>query len=270
MDISACDGSHYKNVFEVLYASIKNPLYQKDIDKTFAQLKEKIYLYSTDYKYKTHIKLRDRDDYVLLSGSTLTVITNNTANVGIAMKFGELLENRGDCTMQQAEDLLSEAATLMGYIVKCKAIGNDFEKLTFLKHSCTKDGRLFLGLGVLIRNFGRFVGDLPGRGDLRKRARVFNSDVVKSYIHAGNHIITEAFRSKIISETMVTKNHRYLESTKEKGVSDDYIETFELCKRYDCSVSELEVLAQCIRTADVGQVIKLPIIDKIMKVDYGY
>jgi len=270
MDISSCDGSQYTPVFNVLKESMAHPLYNKDIDKTFKQLKSKLRLRSVGSKPSctATIKLSDPDDIPLLSGSTLTVITNNTSNVGIAMRIADKLDELPD--FNRVEGIVLESASEMGYIVKCKPVAN-FEELTFLKHSSTLDFELFLGLGVLLRSFGTFCGDLPGRGSIEERARAFNSDVVKSFVHAGDHIITRAFNShKILSTLKSNKNRNYAERILEKGYSTDAITTTSLCKRYGCGEQELVELARSIEQAKVGHVINLPVVDVIMRMDYGY
>lgn len=267
VDISACDGSHYSPLFSVLKACISHPLYQSDIDKAFKQLQSDLWLYSTDMEHRVKLTLADKNDMVLLSGSVLTVVANNTANVSIAMRIADNLPNFVD--ENDVEEIIMRSAKEMGYLVTCQRKTN-FEELTFLKMSSTVDGRLFLGLGVLIRSFGRFLYDLPGRGDIAARARRFNSDVIKSYVHAGDHIITDAFRKHIIHDSLNCCSTAYMDATRVRGCSSDRVEVHELCRRYRCTEVELEELAECISNARVGSVISLPIIDKIMSVDYGY
>lgn len=270
MDISSCDGSQYRPVFDVLRESMAHPLYNDDIDKTFRQLQQPLWLYSCSKtaKHKCKIQLSDKEDIPLLSGSTLTVITNNTSNVGIAMRIADKLDVVPE--FEQVEGLVLRSASEMGYIVKCKPV-EFFEQLTFLKHSCTPDFKLFLGVGVLLRGFGRFLGDLPGKGSLTERAKLFNSDVAKSYVHAGRHIITRAFDSHIV-RTSDTPNRSsyYLDRIRERGFSDDTIPVTSLCKRYGCTEQELIELAESIHEAKVGHVINLKIVDVIMNMDYGY
>jgi hypothetical protein len=264
MDISACDGSNYAPVFETLKAAMSvDSRFQRDIDGAFAQLSQPAVVHSQSYKYK--VTLRPTGP-VLYSGSVLTTSVNNMANTLIFLSIMRKLPAvRYTGAMAT---LIEEAAAEVGYILKVDVCEHP-EDLQFLKHSpCFEDGLVipFLNLGVWMRGFGTIVGELPGGKPLTlsERVRRFNSDVVKSRVHAGNHLIHDAFRTKLVRETLVSFDILGEPNRNER------ISVEALARRYRVPVVWLEELAELIRRSDVCQLVCHPVIGVIMGKDYGY
>lgn len=270
LDISACDGSNFDPVFNLLKTAMRvDPRYYNDIEDAFKQCKTKCVVKQVEGgKGKVFLK---PNGYVLYSGSVLTTSINNMANTLIFMHIVSLLQGRV-VSKQELREIIVTAGEQAGYMLKideCKRHGD----IQFLKHSPAISGDKilpYLNLGVLMRGFGTIVGELPGKKKLGidLRARIFNSDVIKSWKHAGNTSIKDAFSNKIVDKTF---HYVPPESVWRSNSSfPDLIPNEELCNRYQLTNVELEELIYLIKRSDVGMEISSHIIDKIMKKDYGY
>jgi hypothetical protein len=165
VDISKCDASHTKHVWKALRATLP-PWMHDDYDRLVGQLLLPIKVYDvTEKNRRCYLKPKGPKLY---SGSTLTTVTNNMANLLIAMSLAESEADNADKIIESAE--------AAGYIYKVQTC-DDLYDLQFLKHSPVYDvtGRMraVLNIGVLLRMTGTCKGDLPGRGDLEARAREF-------------------------------------------------------------------------------------------------
>jgi hypothetical protein len=171
-------------------------------------------------------------------------------------------------TAAQLYGLIMDAYHYSGYVITIDVC--EFEcDLMFLKIvPYLLEGRIIpsLALGVWMRGHGTFVGDLPGRGSIEKRARAFNSDVIRSRVHAGEHVIKHAFERHIVTETLgyTAPEYNIFEST-----DKTYIPTWLLAKRYRCAESEIEMLATQIARADISDMICNPVLSVIFEKDYG-
>jgi len=171
-------------------------------------------------------------------------------------------------TKAAVKDLLVRSYARAGMLVTIEECHN-VEDLQFLKHSpFYSNGQLghFLNLGVFFKGFGTYCGELPGTTsrsrDWESRARAFNSDVVKSYVHAGDHCILRAFRTKIIQDSCVSVNLR--------GSSNLETPIQSLCLRYGVDELDLLDLSNMIVEADIGDRIFHTVVDRVMFVDYGF
>jgi len=269
VDIKACDGSNYGQPFRLLKEAMKvDTRFYQDIDDCFQQLEEPCFIRNPGGKERIQFTPIGP---VLYSGSVLTTSVNNMANTLIFMSFMRLYRQRRP-TVAECEGMLRDAASLVGYIVKV-APCQYMEELQFLKHSPSLvDGLVvpWLNVGVWLRGFGSFRGDLPGKTKtpIETRARIFNSDVIKSYVHAGEHAIHDAFNSHKIADSF----NQDFEQFRPKTVSGNNtrIPTDSIARRYGCRADEIEELASMIHDCDIFQRIAHPVIDKIMAADYGY
>lgn len=269
VDISACDGSNYKPVFDVLKEAMSvGAQFQADVDGAFDQLELPCSVYSHMWTQK--VKLVPNGP-VLYSGSVLTTSVNNMANLLIFMCIMKLMTPVGNRRVGDMPRIIERAAEMAGYIVKvdiCKTRGD----IQFLKHSpCLVDGTIVpvLNLGVWLRGFGTFIGDLPGSSKVgyEERARMYNSDVIKSRCHAGNHILARSFDHLIVNRTLI--KNLSLEHYNSVGGSDVFVPTEELCLRYGCTVPELEELCYFISISDVNDFVEHPLLSVMMAKDYG-
>ncbi len=271
MDISACDGSNYDVVFRTLWKTMRgDSRFVNDVDGAFYQCAAPCVIRSTrDTPYRRVTMIPKF--FTLYSGSVLTTSINNMANTLIFLSIKRQLNGRL-ITKAEVPALVERAARLVGYIVKIDACVKP-QQLQFLKHSPAMiDDRIipWLNIGVLCRGFGTYRGDLPGKSKLswRERAKIFNSDVVKSYVHAGEHAITRAFRKHIVDDSYGVQ----FEQTELKSIggSNEPIPLEQLCLRYGLSAAELEELVFYIENSEVGHVVGGKALDVIFAKDYGY
>jgi hypothetical protein len=163
--------SHSPAVFKAFRKTLDGWTEPQLIDTLFAQLKAEMVIYDRNDR-KNRVVLQPHD-YTLGSGHTFTTAINSFAN---QILIGHLLDSTID---------LKLAAAQVGYEIDVKEVSGP-EEMQFLKHSAVFLESLgiwqpILNLGVLLRSSGRVkLGDLPGRGDLRTRARNFHASMVNS------------------------------------------------------------------------------------------
>lgn len=270
-DISACDGSNYDPVFLYLYdIMIAGGLHTPDVEGVFNQCLGNVCFESyRDYEFNRKIRrvTLKPEYYTLYSGSTLTTSINNCANLGIFLAIVEFLPPYAERTLADLPGQIAAAAHKVGYQLKCQVCSR-IEDMQFLKISPTIVGgemEVFLNLGVLLRNLGSCHGDLPGRGDIATRASVYSSDVVKSYVHAGDHVITDALKSWIVESTLNVDVAQKL-----TGAPKRQIPTSALSARYGMDEAEFDMLAVDIRDNIRGLALSSRLLDRIYELDYGY
>lgn len=270
-DISACDGSNYDPVFDYLEAiMLRGGLDRHDVRGVFDQTEAECVISSyADREFGRRIrKVRLKPKYrTLYSGSVLTTSVNNCANFGIYAEVASMLPPFAQRKKADMPRLVSEAAARIGYILKCQ-VCEVVEDMQFLKTSpCIVGGvwDVFLNLGVLLRGLGMCRGDLPGRGDLSTRASAYMSDIIKSYVHAGDHVILDALRTALLTEVSVSEHEFKLTGNQRVRVPTD-----ALARRYKVPARDFEYLAMVITSTGLGEAIHSPIIDAIFGLDYGY
>jgi len=280
-DISACDGSNFDPVFDFLEnILVKAGYHVGDVRAVFKQCTADCRITSIVDKLD---KISRRRKIVLtpkwktlFSGSTLTTLINNCANFGIFASVHDMLPPYEKRKISEMGDLISRASAEVGFLVKCQQC-KCLEDLQFLKISPTMVAgkmEVFLNLGVLLRNLGSVRGDLPGTGSLEERGRVFTSDVIKSYVHAGNHEITDALRTKIVKRSRAQggQNQHYDEAVRSRieGETVVRIPITALCARYKVSMADFFLFAQHIEDVQQGQILKSRVLDAIFAADYAY
>jgi len=260
MDISSCDGSNYDPVFSVLYdiMSVDDRFYF-DVNGVFKQLKKDLVLKFSDFK----IRMKS-DFYKLPSGSSLTTMINNIANLFI---FVSLLNNRLLINADNISDVIEASAASAGFIVKLQLCEVP-EDTQFLKHSPYFDEEgvchPFLNLGVPLRSFGSCVGDLPGKFS-KSIFETRNSEIARSYKHAGNCSFYNVFRDRF-----VINNRKIFSDIEERGGADTYyIPDEALLRRYKITQAELDELLDVILHSEMGHAYSCRGIDAVISVDYG-
>lgn len=169
VDISSCDASHTQSLFDLL-VSITPLQHRSDMQVLVDQCKTQITVHDVVNK-RNYVKFTPKSAR-LYSGSTITTLINNLANILIAHSIAS-------SHIENAEDVI-HAAARVGYIVTCEDCA-DWHQVQFLKHSPVLDDndviQPLLNIGVLLRLIGTCKGDLPGskKLPLRTRAEVFQS-----------------------------------------------------------------------------------------------
>jgi hypothetical protein len=275
-DISKCDGSNGPEILQLTYHLMRaDPRYADDALDVYEQLFLPAKIQSDDKKFKVTMKPLYG---ALYSGSTNTTTQNNVVNSLIALSIAKAYTsyknaNRHLPTKREAISMCENAAKNIGFILKLN-VCNVPEDLQFLKHSpgivC---GTVvpYLNLGVWLRGFGTIRGDLPGlsKVGLHQRAKMQNSDTVKSRVHAGNHCIHDAFKQHIISESHGLPTESSLSHTLSTNGVDTYIPVDTIARRYGLRPEQIEELAYTIANSSLEQRYASDVLDKIYAKDYG-
>jgi len=277
MDIKAADGSNFKPIFSFLKEVM-------DVDARFAESIEQVFLQCwlparvrNPEDFSEYIDLVPTGDPVLYSGSTLTTLINNVANLMIILAILKDI-NSSPLTKAQLRVVIERAAESAGYTVTCD-ICEIPEDIQFLKYSVSViDDEVvpYLNLGAWMLKFGSFDGDLPGSDKISvlQKSIMFNSDVVKGRLRSGNHIIADAFKTMIVGETLVGLDDRYDDKIKDivaksEGSLTTRIPLDRIAARYGCDPVEIEELASLIVEAGQGDLVHHPVLSTIFQRDYG-
>lgn len=270
LDISSCDGSNFRPVFDILEQAMSvDSRYTQDVKWAFKQCSAPCVIKELGGVGKVKLK---PVDHVLYSGSVLTTSINNMANTLIFLAISTRLGNRL-LPSQEVRQIILDAGKSVGYILKideCKHV----EDLQFLKHSPSIVGQSiepWLNIGAVLRGFGTTVRDLPGRRKLglEKRARIFTSDVVKGLVHAGNTSILDSFNTKKLGASF-GKRFQTSATWNPQNSSGVRIPDESIARRYGLSLEEMDELNSLIRTSGFGARVNSPIVNKIMSKDYSY
>lgn len=276
LDISACDISNGRQVFDTLLACCSsNQLLYRVIDFCVNQC-------SLPFQIRNPEDLSEKISGVMpgafeWSGSVLTTALNNNGGMLYMIKVFQMLCT--GVTKQEFENRFSDAVNSAGYIVKMLKVKHT-ERLTFLKtSSCINDGKLlyFMNVGVIFRALGKAKMLIPGRGDPEHRAKNHLSGVLMGMVHVGNFDIINILRKKfIISGTEAIKVSHFVDNF--VGLTD-YIPGHVICSRYSVNIAQDEWLIKTyvhddfidqLRFMEIGDVYSHPFVDIVMHVDYGY
>lgn len=267
LDISSCDASHTEDLFKLLIR-VTPERARSEMERLVAQCKTVITIMDlADGRNRVELEPRWARLY---SGSTLTTLINNLANVLIASAIAK-------ADIRSYEDITT-AAQSVGYIVtidKC----SDLHKIQFLKHSPVYDtnGRLraLLNPGVLFRLMGTCKGDLPGKTTepFEARATRFQAGLLQGAYPRVTAPLIDALKANCGAYSPCEKT-RALVAEELKYKVDPDAEAFtvspaEMWARYDLSpveVAELEFdLARC----KFGDHYQSDATEKVLKRDYG-
>lgn len=267
IDISSCDASHTTELFYAL-KHLFPPHLHSEAQQLIDQCQEDITIYDINNK-RRRVTLRPSGPR-LYSGSTLTTIINNLANILIGLSISQFPN------VQSATDI-TQAAVDVGYIVTCEDC-SDWHQLQFLKHSpvrCT-DGviRPLLNIGVLLRLSGTCKGDLPGSRftPLRTRAESFQASLLLgAYPHA-RFVLLSNMRKMAGLPTVETD--RVVRDILEYKVSDnDYVDftvsSHEVWARYSLTPLEVCELENDFGLSGFESHYTSSGTEKVLKLDYG-
>jgi len=277
LDISSCDTSNGKTIFDMLLWLFALSYWRKLIEICVEQCCKRLCIHNPNApREKVYLQSSEPIEY---SGTVLTTLLNNLAMscIGLSVHFHTHGKN---LTKAETLEVIGKAAAKVGYIVTVE-VAEKLEDLQFLKMSpyvCDNGVmRVFVNIAVLLRSIGSCNGDLPGRGCLKKRADSWNASLVASYIHAGCSSVLIALRKRFPSTKIVgewaeeTNNRLHNGFTLESLVDDDEYEVPDsaLCARYDITGAELQYLNECIENAEAFSVVTNSVLRKIFAKDYG-
>lgn len=268
VDISSCDGSHGPSVFEAL-----SQLADGDAGATIRRLVKQC-----EAPLRVH-DLAGRSNYVelrphgprLYSGSTLTTVINNLANIMIAVSIAE-------STIETPQDICN-AAENAGYIVTIDE-AEVFEDISFLKHSPCLDvngeWQPVLNLGVLLRMSGTCKGDLPGRGDIANRAIAFQRALLRGAYPRTSFPLIDNMKEVVAGEDRRLDKvmDKTLTNQLKYKVGDPALEhhTFtsaSVYRRYRLDADEMDEIDAMVGHLSYGQTYVSPSVSKILTIDYG-
>lgn len=260
MDISSCDTSNTPGVFQNLTRLFSDfPQFHDVIERTVRQCQNRVTVtHPYDKKAKIHLFPKNPVEY---SGTTLTTSLNNLASLSIMMS----IHKRRASTAAE----ITTAAIAVGYVVTV-AERSALEECQFLKHSWwtnpSGEVRSFLNLGPILRSFGSCRRDLPGRGDLQRRAMAWNAACITAYMHTGENRLLRAIRQQYTSRDKVTLPDEIVKHchTQRRDVIPDeaYI------KRYNIPECEWRNLCNLVSCTQFG-VIRCKAVEAIYATDYG-
>lgn len=271
LDISGCDGSHTGAIFKQMYYVTPSTI-KPTIQTLIKQCKLPIKIVNV-HNIKQKVKLKNTsEDPVLYSGSTVTTVINNLANINIGISIADDLQAG---KIRVFDDLMTSAAKV-GYIVTCEEATCP-EDIQFLKHSPAYDieGNLrpLLNVGVLLRSSGTSKGDLPGRKSesIEDRASSFQKSVLQGMYPGATFSILNSLR-KHCSGSTVTRSafiSKHLPYDHYSGSPSYHIDDASLARRYGLPVALIEELNHLIQDSGFGYQIQSKAVDAILKKDYG-
>jgi len=204
--------------------------------------------------------------YFEYSGTLLTTMLNNIANMCIGV---HIIRNVDLTSVECCRASLEKVMLNCGW--SCPAVRCDvFEGIQFLKTSpCyLVNGEIdaILNLGVILRVLGQKRGDLPGRGDLERRAFEFTAGLVSGFKHAGDHVFMSLLRSLYPKVEAIYGSNclRYLE-----GSDIGSCDTNSLARRYGLQVQDIEEMCTLYQNSAYGDVIHCRASNAILELDYG-
>jgi hypothetical protein len=289
LDISKCDGSNFDPVFETLRWIMNHPVWQADLGACFDALKLPFRVKDphnphrwVEYRTVTDLHALSRlqelfpdvdvpdevlklQNYTLYSGTVLTTLINNVANMLIFLSFVEGFS--ADMTRSEVISKIPEWAERAGFIVRVD-VCDGFWDLQFLK--CTPVdsdcSAVAVNLGTWLKGFGRCHGDLPGTKEqaLDTRARIYNSSLVVGRQHWGTCDFTRAFQHLIQGVSCKVEDKLYEALSAVEHSDEVWI------RRYRVPEALYREAVAYIRDSEVGVALAHPVYDAIMAKDYGY
>jgi hypothetical protein len=211
----------------------------------------------------------------LYSGSTITTLINNLANILICKSIVD------SPTLRGPRDI-ALAAAQVGYILTCEPC-HQAQDIQFLKHSPAYDteGNLcaMLNIGVLLRASGTCRGELPGKSKipLETRAMTFQLSLLKGmYPRTHTPLLTNMIEScSTIHEELLQQNRalhtREMQYKVEVHPNDahHYFTNEETFKRYRLTDEEISYVVDGFGNGSFEDSFANSGLDKILKVDYG-
>lgn len=259
MDISSCDASHTEALFDMLKSTTTHRARQI-VDSLVAQCNTPLVIKSVKGKQKVIMKPKYTRLY---SGSTLTTLINNYANLLI---FESIFQRQ----IGSPEDIIA-AARAVGYnvtLTECHCA----QELQFLKHSpiiINDDVVPMINVGVILRALGACHGDLPGSSKIPfdTKARTFMRGLVSCFVNTPRHALLNILIDKWGTGASVRTGSYLLDGY--HGTGTDYCSVDNVISRYGITTSQYNELCELTCRADLGDTIRCVASDRILELDYG-
>lgn len=290
IDISSCDTSHSQAIFELL-SDVSAGEVERCIDKLVKQLGAPILVVNPEC----------RRQFVLLvctfprlfSGSTLTTLLNNVANLLIGTALYEAYENGELVAGTDFAPIIARAGYICSGTLPPKLSCETFrhadeecyfpEDILFLKHFPVTDAKLgwvpVKGIGVFFRSYGRCKGDLPGRAidSLPLRAQAFDRAFLRGMFPRTflqfleplraelNSIETPGRLERAAQKAYVRHHAPYHAITDNPGIT---VSDSQWSKRYRLTESELCEIQEFFAVWRYGLLFRTTGTSKVLEVDY--
>lgn len=177
LDISSCDASHTRSIFDLMFTVSEAPT--AILEALRGQIEANIRIVSCDGRFTVILKAMS---YYLQSGITITTVLNCFAQflMGVVFEMDDVL----------SEDDIIKSARRVGYIVTLDSCTIP-EDLQFLKMSPTLNSEgewtACLNLGVILKCSGTCKSDLPGKGSWAARAAQFQTGLMRGVLSGINY-----------------------------------------------------------------------------------
>lgn len=240
IDISSCDTSNGPSIFYLLML-MAPPIARSVIELLTEQCKCKFRVYSTQSK-RMFVEFKPLFAFEP-SGSTLTTLLNNIANLLIAIAIADVPDSE-----YLNPKRISDAVICAGYLISGTEPLPSFHHLQFLKNSPVFDTtgviRSVLNFGVFLRTSGTCHGDLPGRGDYAMRATLYQNQLVSGmYPRARIEILHDKYDIVPVPEHIETMlKYKVL-----SGGETFTVETTEYLKKYNLTDHDIGVIDDTLR-----------------------
>lgn len=276
MDISSCDASHTSMLFWAL-TRIVDGMSRENFIRLIDQLRTLIRVYDVSRPNrgpdKRYAEFKKSDGSpTLYSGSTITTVINNLANILI----GHSILTAGATT----PDEIIKAAANVGYIITLEPCPRP-EDIQFLKHSPVLDTtgvyRPVLNLGVMFRSMGTAKGDVPGKQDvpLKERFRAFEHALLHG-MYPRSHFPFVDRRKRALrgadgsqsyeqSQTLVERELAY----KVIGTEEHSFHAEDIYRRYNLTTDEISLLDETIANQPFTTFHACSAASKVLETDYG-
>jgi len=268
VDISTCDASHTGAVFAWLLTMCSgDKRLRRIVKKAIAQCRADLVIRAvSNQRLKVKFSVKEP---ILYSGSVLTTLINNIANLMIASAIKSRL--RPDLKVGDCELLIAEAAKEAGYIVTCVSC-SVIQQLQFLKHSpfVANSGRLVpvLNLGVIGRTIGVCWGDLPvydsAAKDIDSRRDEYNRRQTSCFKRGPRHAVLSALIDRYSPGSELGESSVNAISG---DLSHEYVSAEQIALRYGVEAGDIVHLANLY--ARGNETIRTQASSAIMKLDYG-
>jgi hypothetical protein len=269
VDISSCDASHTPALFEAL-RDVCPPQMKEDVERLIKQCEAEITIYDRNNRARRVVLKPNRPR--LYSGSTITTLINNLANLLIALAISEAkIRSKADVIL---------AASCAGYIVTCEDC-SDWHKLQFLKHSPVLDThgelRALLNPGVLLRLSGACKGDVPGsrKIPLRDRQTDMQGSLLRGAYPYTHCTLLDNMRAKAgtgseACDKVIAKDMEYRVDYSQTTEKDSWrVSSTEMWNRYDLTPHEIVEVEEGFGQCGYGQHFYSEGTNKVLELDYG-
>jgi hypothetical protein len=260
IDISACDASHGPAIFKMLY-DVTPEVGKADMQRLINQCRNHLRFVSPHTPlFSVLIKFLDPR---LFSGSTITTLINNLANLIIGCALSECHFD----TLRSIDEQVIAVVRRTGYVVTCEPCRQD-EDIQFLKNSPAYDteGRMWptLNFGVYLRAMGVTKGELNGTGPIKPRAIAHHHQFTQGAYPRTHTPLIDSQRGQLTTyKPLADFEYKVDDDCTPRSLSDH-----ALLKRYNLSEYEFSQV-QLLATAGYEDVLSGAGFSVILMKDYG-